>query len=420
MDALTITFAVLALLGLVGVLWLLAERSRLLAERDLARARIADEERARESFEAVAGSVLRSSNEEFLRLAKEAIAAGRSEATAVLDQRKTAVDELVKPIREALHRTHEELKQMGKERAGLHEQVRNVVETNAQLRAETGKLVQALRKPNVRGRYGEIQLERVVELAGMRAYCDFSTQTHLKDDGDGAQRPDMVVKLPNDRHIAVDAKTSIDAYLDAIDASSPEEADALLERYAQHVFDQAQKLASRRYWERFQRSPDLVVMFIPADQLVDAALERRPQLIELAAENNVVIASPSTLIGLLRAVHVGWREKNLTENAEELFVLGQELHRRAAIVLEHAAKVGQAIDGARRRYNEFVGSVQGRLLPHLRKFEEHDARSTRELVELPPIDGEARDLGDIEPPAPMPERARESSSDLFGEPAEKP
>ena len=187
--------------------------------------------------------------------------------------------------------------------------------------------------------------------------------------------------------------------MDAINAETPEEADRMLDRYAENVLLQVQKLTKKQYWTRFESSPDFVVMFIPGDQLVDAALERRPNLIELAAENDIVIASPSTLIGLLRAVHVGWREKNLSDSARELFNLGRELHLRAATVLEHVASVGQSIDGARRHYNELVGSVQSRLVPTLRKFEDHGARSPKALVEPTPVEGEARELPPLDPAA---------------------
>ena len=287
--------------------------------------------------------------------------------------------------------------------------------------------MQALRKPNVRGRYGEIQLERVVELAGMRPYADFTPQEALRDAEGRLQKPDLVVRLPNERMVAVDAKTSIDAYLDALDAPSDEQRDMLLDRYAQNVVEQVKKLASKRYWANFTDSAEIVVLFVPGDQLVDAALERRPDLVELAAEDNIVIASPSTLIGLLRAIHVGWREKNLTENAKELYDMGRELHRRASVVLEHAAKVGDSLDGARKSYNDFVGSVQSRLMPTLRRFEEKDARSARELPELRAVEGGARpmDVGglfdELEPaPKPTGKRAGKGTGKKPGQPRALP
>jgi len=370
--------------------WLLRERWRLAAEAELARRRDQDLEGARASFQALASEALRSSNEEFLRLAQTAFAAQRTEAVAELEKRRAAVDQLIAPVAKALEKTHASLEQVGRDQAGLRAQVMGMTQASQELRSETGRLVQALRKPNVRGRYGEVQLERVVELAGMKSYCDFTTQETLRDEQGKLTRPDLIVRLPNGRVVAIDAKMNVDAYLDALDAKTPEEAEAHLDRYAETVMLQAQKLARKSYWTSFDASPEFVVMFIPGDQLVDAALERRPELIEYAAERNVVIASPSTLIGLLRAVHVGWRERNLSESAQELFELGRELHQRAATVLEHAAIVGESIERARRSYNDFVGSIHSRLVPTLRRFEERDARSAKDLPSLRAIEGETR------------------------------
>jgi DNA recombination protein RmuC len=383
-----LSVALVVALALAARLWM--QQVRAGARGELARSRDEDLERARESFQALAGEALRHSNEEFMRLAKTAFQAQRAEATADLEQRKKAVDALIAPMTEALARTSKSLEQVGRDHAGLRQQVLSMNDAHRDLRTETSKLVQALRKPNVRGRYGEVQLERVVELAGMKNYCDFTPQESLRGEEGRLQKPDLIVRLPNGRIVAVDAKMNVDYYLDALDAKSPEEAEALLARYAEGVMQQAQKLARKAYWTNFDASPEFVVMFIPGDQLVDAALERRPELIEYAAQHNVVIASPSTLIGLLRAVHVGWREKNLSDSAQELFELGRELHHRAAVVLEHAATVGESIDRARRAYNDFVGSVQSRLVPTLRRFEERDARSSKELPEVRVVEGETR------------------------------
>jgi DNA recombination protein RmuC len=382
--ALTIAFVV----ALAACAWLLRERWRLAAQQQLALGRQSDLEAARNSFQTLAGEALRTSNEEFLRLAQTAFAAQRGEAEAELARRAAAVESLVAPVARALERTQQSLEQVGRDQAGLRAQVVEMSQGNQALRSETSKLVQALRRPNVRGRYGEVQLERVIELAGMKNYCDFTPQGGLRDEEGKLARPDLIVKLPNGRVIAIDAKTNLDAYLDALD--EPAEADKHLDRYAETVMLQAQKLARKAYWTNFDASPEFVVMFIPGDQLVDAALERRPELIEYAAERSVVIASPSTLIGLLRAVHVGWREKNLSDSAQELFELGRELHQRAAIVLEHAAVVGESIERARRSYNDFVGSIHSRLVPTLRRFEERDARSAKELPLIRPIEGETR------------------------------
>ena len=412
METLTVVFAVLFVAASFALVWALLDRQRLASQRDLAQARLADEERTRDSFQTVASQVLRTSNEEFLRLAKESMASGRAETVAELERRKSGFDELVKPIQEALVRTNDELRRVGQGQTGLIEQVKHISSASSELRAETSKLSQALRKPNVRGRYGEIQLQRVVELAGMRSYCDFATQEALRDGDDRLQKPDLVVRLPNERCIAVDAKVPIEAYLEALDEEDPAKVDELLERYAQSVAEQARRLANKQYWKNFDRSPELVVMFIPGDQLVDAALERSPELVDRAAEHNVILASPSTLIGLLRAVHVGWRERNLTDSAEELFQLGKELHQRAAKVMERATRIGSSLEAARKSYNEFVGSVQSRLVPTLRRFEERGARSSNELAQTKEIDGEIRalpqglfDLFD-EPESPLPARKR--------------
>lgn len=377
-------------LVLAACAWLVRERWRLQAESRLSQGRQSDLEQARTSFQALAGEALRHSNEEFMRLAQTAFAVQRNEATAELEKRRLAVDQLIAPVAKALEKTHQSLEQVGRDHAGLREQVLKMSQSNLELRSETGKLVQALRKPNVRGRYGEVQLERVVEVSGMKSYCDFTAQSSLRDEEGKLTRPDLIVKLPNGRVVAIDAKMNVDAYLDALDAKTPEEVEAHLERYAENVMLQAQKLARKSYWTSFDASPEFVVMFIPGDQLVDAALERRPELIEYAAERNVVIASPATLIGLLRAVHVGWREKNLSDSAQELFALGRELHQRAATVLEHAAVVGESIERARKSYNDFVGSIHSRLVPTLRRFEERDARSAKDLPALRAIEGETR------------------------------
>lgn len=386
---------VVVVLALV-VLWLVRERYRLAADARVLAARGSDLEQQRTTFQALAGEVLRHSNEEFLRLAQTAFSAQRGEAVAELERRRVAVDALVTPVAKALEKTHQALEQVGRDQAGLRGEMLRMGQANQELRGETSKLVQALRKPNVRGRYGEVQLERVVELADLRSYCDFTTQGSVRDEEGRLARPDLVVRLPNARIVAVDAKVNVDAYLDALDAKTPEEAEKHLTRYAENVMLQAQKLSRKEYWAHFDASPEFVVMFMPGDQLVDAALQRRPDLIDYAAGKNVVIASPSTLIGLLRAVHVGWREKSLTDSARELFELGRELHQRAALALEHAAAVGDALERARKAYNEFSGSVDARLMPTLRRFEERGARSAKELPGLRRIEG------DVRRPEPLP------------------
>lgn len=352
----------------------------------------------KESFQqaihATAAEALKRSSEHLLKIADDKFKGQQVEAHQEMEARKLAVEGLVKPIAETLRKTDERLGLMERQRAEsfgrLDENLRVVIEASDKLRKETGNLVQALRKPQVRGRYGEVQLRRVAELAGMRDYCDFSEQTSSRDDEGTLKRPDMVVKLPNGRAIAVDAKTNIEAYLDAVDAATPEDAERHIDRFARHVLEQAEALGKKEYWARVDGTLDFVVMFIPGDQFVDAALSRQPKLLEFAAEKNVIIASPSTLIGLLRAVHVGWREKRLTDNAQELFTLGRELHERAAKALELIGDVGGAITSATNAYNKLVGSVDSRLMPTLRKFEEAGAKSEKLLEEPKAVEANVR------------------------------
>lgn len=409
--------AVAALLALLVAAWRRADG--LQAERDALQGRLADRDadlgRLGETFEALSARALRASNEEFLRLANEHLDGRRAQSAADLDQRRAAIDKLVQPIADALRRAEDHIGRVEQGNAGLAVRMRDMLVANQELRAETGRLTQALRKPNVRGRYGEVQLERVIELSGMRRWCDFTVQENLRDADHKLLRPDVVIRLPNGRVVAIDAKTSFDSYLDALDETDDVRREKLLERYAANVAEQVAKLGRKEYWAQLD-ALEMVIMFVPGDQLVDAALERRPDLVEVAAAQNVVLASPSTLIGLLRAVHVGWRERELSDNAEELFRLGRELHERAAITLEHASRVGDALDAAKRRYNEFVGSVDTRLVPTLRKFADKGARSSRTLPELRPIDGDGRKIQSLEqedllfaaPPPPKEEPADKS------------
>ncbi|MCB9838564.1 MAG: DNA recombination protein RmuC [Phycisphaeraceae bacterium] len=419
MLATFITLTILLALACV-TLWVLRERLRAdltarltSAEKDAAlltqqiadHARRQQEETARyetlrkqfeDTFNSLAGKALESSSEQFLKLARENFAAQHEQQKAEIDKRREAVDQLVKPIGETLKQTRERLDAIDKahtERAAtLAESLKLSTLAGDQLRAETARLANALSKPQVRGAYGEMQLERIAEIAGMRAYCDFDTQHTVTDGQGGRHRPDMVVRLPNERVIVIDAKTNTQAYMEAISADTPELAERHLQQFADHVAQQVRALSRKEYRDSVEGSIDFVVMFIPADQLVDAALERKPDLLEAAYKDNVILASPSTLIGLLRAVHVGWREKTLSDNAHELFTLGKELHERAATALTYAAEIGKAIETAGDKYNRFVGSVEGRLMPTLRKFEDKGAKSTKELDAIAAVEVRTREM----------------------------
>lgn len=333
------------------------------------------EEELSNRFAKLSGEALDANTKRFLEQAKENFAAQMKAAEGDLEQRKKAVDALVEPIGKTLEATRDRLNQ-------LSERVEQSSVASAALRDETGRLTRALSRPEIRGRYGEIQLRRVAELAGMTSYCDFTEQAASRDDEGNLQKPDMVVNLPNDRKIVVDAKTNIDAYVQAVNAQTDEERDAHLDRFARHVASQAKMLGGKKYWDAVEgTSPDFVVMFVPGDHFIDAALQRQSDLIDLAATQNVILASPATLIGLLRAVAVGWREHALTEQAHELFRLGRELHERAAVAFGHVEKLGRSLEQATGRYNDAVGSIQSRLVPTLKRFEDAGAKSAKDMPE---------------------------------------
>ena len=326
-------------------------------------------------FAKLSSDALDANTKRFLEQAKENFTHQMKQAEGDFEQRKKAVDALVKPIGETLEKTQERLLSLG-------ERVEMTATASAALRDETGRLTRALSRPEVRGQYGEIQLRRVAELAGMTSYCDFTEQASSRDGEGNLLKPDMVVNLPNNRKIVVDAKTNTYAYVEAVNAASDEERERHLDRFAKHVADQAKKLGDKKYWNAVEgTSPDFVVMFVPGDHFIDAALQRNPDLIDLAASNSVILASPATLIGLLRAVAVGWREHGLTEQARELFELGKELHERAAVAFGHIDDLGRALERATKKYNDAVGSIQTRLTPTLRRFEESGAKSAKELPE---------------------------------------
>lgn len=355
----------------------------------------------RAKFQALAGEALKDNHASFLRLAAERLSTEHQKGANELDQRRTAFEQLVAPIRDTLRKTEERLgafsMSWAEDKAALGTRLEAASRDGQRLAEETGRLVKALSKPEIRGRYGEIQLRRVAELAGMTAYCDFTEQTTGANDAGQRLRPDLIVRLPNERVVPVDAKTNTHAYIEAVSATTDEERAGHLARFARHVREQIDKLSRKEYWNLDEGSTPFVVMFIPGDQFLDAALARDPELLEFAASKNVVIASPSTLIGLLRAVHVGWREATVAAQARELFALGKELHERAAVFLGHFAKVGESLATAIKRYNDAVGSVETRLLPSLRKFDEAGAGSGKSLPEAAFIEARPRELDAPEP-----------------------
>lgn len=384
MDPLILTIVLLSVFAL-GAVVLAASFFRRAVNAEsraaLVEARLDDQEATKKSFEALASQSLRSAQRDLRRHSKAELADQRELGNSELNLRRSQIDALVKPMQDALERTKRELERQGKRSDLLDGTLEAIRKGQGDLTSKTNALTQALRRPNVRGRYGEVQLKRVVELAGMRDYCDFDTQVVLQSGGDETQRPDMVVRLPNGRSVVIDAKTPIDSYMDAASAQTEAAEDLALDAYGKAVLLQVRRLGKKEYWKHFEPAPEFVVMFLPGDQFIDAALRASPGLIEEAARSNVLLASPSSLIGLLRAVHVGWRENQLTESAQELFQLGRELHERASGVLRHASELGTHLERTRASYNKFVGSVETRLIPTLRRFEEKGAHSEKKLSE---------------------------------------
>lgn len=380
---------------------LLQENADLLRLHDLAQQKLEDSTRnfeaslqqARDAFKALANDTLRQTSEQFLKLANENFEGKQKDATAQLEQRKTAIDELLKPIREAIDKQSKAVTDLESKREGAYQGLKQlmstVVEDQRNLKSETGKLVQALRRPDVRGRWGEVQLRRVAELAGMIDRCDFTEQLSGIDSEGRGKRPDMVVHLPAGRDIVVDSKAPIDAYLAALDAGTDEQREQELVRYVRHVEDKIIDLASKSYQSQFTRCPDFVVMFIPGESFLQAALSRKPDLMETAFNRGVVIATPSTLIALLKVVAIGWREEQLAENAKKISDLGKELHNRLATMTEHLVRLGRAVGNTVEAYNSLVGSYETKVMVQARRFKELRADSPKEL----PAEG---DLASIE------------------------
>jgi DNA recombination protein RmuC len=419
----------------VGQLWLLiglalgaavvyfVMRGRVEHERRVAAEKVETVTAARDElsnqFSALSTAALEQNNARFLQLADERMKAQQAAGKTELDAQKRGVEQLVKPVEEKLEAVNKVLREMEKERAqaygGLNRQLVEVTETQQRLHAETANLVTALRAPHVRGRWGEVQLKRVCEMAGMLAYCDFYEQQTVTGD-DGVLRPDVVVKLPGGKDVVVDAKAPLAAYLDANEAKDEATREAHLETYARHIRDHIKKLSAKAYEKQFESTPEFVVMFLPGEVFYSAALERMPNLIEESVESSVLIATPTTLIALLKAVAYGWRQERMAESAREVSALGRELYQRLSVLSDRFVTLGRRLDSSVKAYNDTVGTLESRVLVSARKFDEHGVAPDGAELEAPaPIELSARRLraaevdhdADDEPPRELPRTAED-------------
>jgi DNA recombination protein RmuC len=347
----------------------------------------------KDTFYAIAGDVLKDNGNQFLRLAEANLKQFQVRAENDLGQREKAIENLVKPIRETLDKTEAEIRRMENERkeaqGSLTRHLESLAESQRLLQSETRNLVQALRRPEVRGQWGEITLKRLAELAGMVEHCDFYPQESVTT-ASGVQRPDMVVRLPGKREIVVDSKTPLDAYLAAVEATDDAERRTQLERHTRQVRARVRELAGKAYWEQFSNSPDFIVLFIPGDQFLGAALDIDRKLMEDALAEHVILATPTSFVALLRAVAYGWRQESLTENAEVIRQIGTEMYLRLSAFAEHLAKLGRSLDNSVDSFNKAVGSFDSRLLPGARKFTDLGINTRKQVPELAQIERTSR------------------------------
>ena len=341
------------------------------------------------AFSELANQSLKSNSETFLQLAEQNLGTQQEKAKRELSEREKAVEALVKPIREALDASQKQISELEKSRSEAYGSIKSQLEemhsSQKSLKQETQNLVNALRRPEVRGRWGEITLRRLVELAGMVEHCDFQEQVHTVGEGQ-IIRPDMVVRMPDRRELVVDVKTPLDAYLEAVEAKDDAQRKLGLERHAKNVRAHIRMLASKAYWDQFEESPEFVILFIPGDQFLSAALNEKPDLIEYALSKQIILATPTSFVALLKAVAYGWRQLSLAENAREIRTLAEDLYGRLASFVGHMNTMGRQLARSVEHYNKAVGSLERNVLPGARKFVELGVREKKEMEKLETLD----------------------------------
>jgi DNA recombination protein RmuC len=350
---------------------------------ELANARLVD------AFSDISNRSLRANSDTFLQLARQNLETHQEKAKRELSEREKAVENLVKPIRDALEASQRQIAELEKARSeaygGIKSQLEEMQNSQKSLAQETQNLVKALRRPEVRGRWGEITLRRLVELAGMVEHCDFIEQAHTMTDGQ-VIRPDMIVKMPDERHLVVDVKTPLDAYLEAVEAKDDSQRKLGLERHAKNVRAHVRMLSTKAYWEQFEESPEFVILFIPGDQFLSAALAEEPDLIEYALSRQIILATPTSFVALLKAVAYGWRQLALADNAREIRILAEDLYGRLATFVTHMNRVGRQLASSVENYNKAVGSLERNVLPGARRFTELGVHGKKDIEKLETLD----------------------------------
>jgi len=405
MEQNNLTLIIIATIAVIfggGLGWLLA-RLKYLQQITRLETRLSFEETTidqqqqmlKQTFSSLSSEALKSNNQMFIDLAQESLKRFHLQAKGDLEQKEKSIENLVKPIREALNKTEQQIMAMEKERkeayGSLHKHLETLSQTQLQLHDQTRNLVQALRRPEVRGQWGEITLKRLVELAGMVEHCDFYVQENTGTDA-GYIRPDMIIRMPTGREIVVDVKTPLDAYLSSVESKTDDEKQNFLTQHVKNVRNRIRELSSKNYWQQFSRSPDFAVLFIPGDQFLNSALDLDRDLLEFALSKKIILATPTSMVALMRAIAFGWRQEQLTENAELIRSAGEDLYNRLATFSDHLGKLGRSLDSSVANYNKAVGSFDAKLVPGAKKLADMGINSGKEIDRPEQIEKAIREI----------------------------